>query len=160
MMLLNLDGMRRGGTEEKLTAYLRDHEHELEFPDQDVLNAVLYAQTKKLHPRWNWYSYHTRYLIQKPHKLQWGDLGSAIASEAAADPAIIHFPGYPKPIHYNSNYYNALYRRYWRESPWADVPRSGDGRAKAFFRRLRYKPIDLLVALRARRLRASGCGKR
>lgn len=152
VLLMDLKGMRREGTEKRLADYLRRHEGELVCPDQDVLNAVLYDRVRGVHPQWNWpHSLSRRFLFRyKRMKARWGDCPSYVMAQAVCRPHVIHFMGLPKPTQYNYTFYGALYRKIWLESPWREVPMGGGKRGVCFFRRVCYFPLDCLVRLKVR----------
>lgn len=150
VLLMNLEKMRHDNIEHELLDYLHHHENELGYPDQDVLNAVLYGRVKRLHPKWNWHASHTRKLLCQYKRMnsRWGHCSIPVMEEAACDPYIIHFPGLPKPISYNYNFYGKLYRKIWLESPWRDIPITGKKRIKYWFRRMFYLPFDWLLKMK------------
>lgn len=144
VLLMDLRMMREEGVEAKLLEYLQEHTHLLRFPDQDVLNAVLFERVKPMHPKWNWPPHHTRLLSRHPYP-SWGNMGEEVARKAACNPSIIHFIGKDKPVYRCSTFYNELYRSIWRRSPWGDRPVTGKRWLHAFFKTLRCLPNDMAV---------------
>lgn len=151
VLVMNLAAMRAEGTQEKLLTYLKDHAQMLSYPDQDVLNVVLHGRVKPLHPRWNWPAWYTRWQILGP-ETDWGLMGTAAATDAALEPALLHFWGSPKPTEYNFHFYRDLYRRIWLQSPWKDVPLSGNRRMRALRKRLRLFLTYIRVRCKMRKM--------
>ena len=118
VLLMNLASLRR--YEARFLAFLDDpaRRAQLEFPDQDVLNAVIPASDRLLlHPRWN---------LQIPHlelPLRWIPGDRAQVLEARRNPAIVHFNGMIKPWHFRSRHpYRAQFREHLAQTPWRDLP--------------------------------------
>lgn len=94
VLLLDLDTLRTQGLDSELVDWAAEHRDSIAWPDQDVLNAVLWRYRLPLHPRWNASSG----LWDLPRRdLPWTEDEVA---EARRDPAIAHFLGPFKPWHY------------------------------------------------------------
>jgi lipopolysaccharide biosynthesis glycosyltransferase len=97
--------------------YTVGHPERLLFPDQDALNAVLWQQRLKLHPRW-----HCQ-LLFKRYEARTEELTEERVAEALRDPAIRHFegPGHSKPWHPEAEFPEdrELYWKHRRRTPWA-----------------------------------------
>lgn len=109
VMLMNLEQMRASRCHEQVLDHARRHGERLVWGDQDALNAVLCAQYRPLHPRWNCMNS----LFFFPYSR---DVFSASDLEAATRaPAILHFegPGEVKPWHAQSTH--PLKQTYLRE---------------------------------------------
>lgn len=116
VLLMNLAGMRRENCAEALVAYAEQHQNDLIYPDQDVLNAVLKGR---------WMELPLRYNAQSPiFELPASRLpfrADEIKS-ATNHPAIVHFSGMLKPWldacghPWRSAYWTAL-----QGTPWADA---------------------------------------
>lgn len=94
VLLLDLAALRERGLDRDLVAYAHDNAARVAWPDQDVLNAVLWRDRLPLHPRWNampalW--------DLRPGQLPWPAQEIAEARDA---PAIAHFLGPYKAEHY------------------------------------------------------------
>jgi lipopolysaccharide biosynthesis glycosyltransferase len=133
VLLMNLDAMRRDGCTEALLDYARSRGPELEWPDQDTLNAVLGERRVALHPRWNYMN-----------SMRVGPEAARVFSqeelaEAARAPAIRHFegPAHNKPWHWTAiREDHLLYRRHRNETPWP--PRRGSAAASRALRAAAY----------------------
>ena len=51
--MINLERLRTNGFEQRAKTYLKEHVGELEFYDQDLLNALLHDDKKYAALRWN-----------------------------------------------------------------------------------------------------------
>lgn len=148
VLLMNLELIRKDNIEELFISYLHGHADILICPDQDVINAVLYERIMPLHPKWNWPHSHARkMLFRSPFKYSafWGSGDYLTTLEAAYHPYIIHYIGLPKPINFNYKYTGNLYREAWLQSPWKDIPVTGNKRIKYAIRKILYKPLDYLT---------------
>jgi FkbM family methyltransferase len=98
VMLLDLQGLRQRGLDRALVDYARDHSTHVQWPDQDVLNAVLWRHRLPLHPRWN----ATGSLWSLPRRdLPWAP---EEITEARIFPAIAHFLGPYKANHFRNQH--------------------------------------------------------
>ena len=162
VLLMNLDRLRREDSTQRLLDYARAHPENI-WPDQDALNYVLGDQRLPLHPRWN---AQTTLWDMRLDELPFHE---AIAREARADPAIVHFIGPFKPWHHLCTHpYRSRYFEHLAATPWP--PRAIEGRTLAN-RVLRHlPPIWVNRKIRAhqalqrnpwyRRLSAAGSGRR
>lgn len=115
VLLLNLDEMRRSGTEAELRRVAAERAEHLLWPDQDVLNLVLGPRRVALHPRWN--AMNSVMLFDNAADV----FGAEAVAAARAEPAIRHFegPGANKP--WNQDSVIAHRDAYWahrRATPW------------------------------------------
>lgn len=94
VLLFDLDAMRAEGLDQALLDWAVAHREKVAWPDQDVLNAVLWRRRLPLHPRWN----AAGGLWDLPKRdLPWT---ADEVDEARRHPAIAHFVGPFKPWHY------------------------------------------------------------
>lgn len=94
VLVFDLDTMRAEGLNRALVEWAIDHRDAISWPDQDILNAVLWRRRLSLHPRWNAFGG----LWRLPDRdLPWT---AEQLSEARRNPAIAHFIGPFKPWHY------------------------------------------------------------
>ena len=94
VLVLDLDRLRRTGLDGELVAFARANAGRVAWPDQDVLNAVLWRHRLRLPPRWNampalW--------ELRPESLPWS---AGEVAEGRQSPAIAHFLGPYKAQHY------------------------------------------------------------
>jgi lipopolysaccharide biosynthesis glycosyltransferase len=118
VLLLSLEEMRRDGTTAKVRAYAVSHE--LLFPDQDALNAVMGDRRLRLHPRWN----AMNSILQFPwaHEV----LDPEQIEEARRRPGLRHFEGgtVNKPWHRDCDQaMREVYFRHRAQTPWPRVRR-------------------------------------
>ncbi len=95
VLMMNLDFFRKNNLIDRLLAYARENYEKFELPDQDTLNAPLYDEAIKLHPRRNWNDLGTRRLIHRkaapPRTVRRATVIEAV--EASLYPGINHFCG-------------------------------------------------------------------
>ena len=118
VLLLNLEAMRRDDTTAKVRAYAASHE--LLFPDQDALNAVMAHRRLPLHPRWN--------VMSSILRFSWAQevLDPEQVEEARRRPALRHFegPSVNKPWHRDcAEEMRDVYFRHRAQTPWPRVRR-------------------------------------
>jgi lipopolysaccharide biosynthesis glycosyltransferase len=102
VMLVDLGRWRAEQIEQRVVRYLREHQDEVVFWDQEGLNAVLCGRWRPLDPRWN------RTVRPSPS-----------GSESA--PRVLHFNGMLKPwlLPEPSSGPRARFYRHLDETPWA-----------------------------------------
>jgi lipopolysaccharide biosynthesis glycosyltransferase len=134
VLLLDLAQLRATGLGERVIALVRAGATPLLWPDQDALNAVLWPHRLVLPPRWN----ATSALWELPARyLSWTP---AQIAEARARPAIVHFVGPYKPLHYRNRHpWRARWFAHLRQTPWRD--RAVTGRS---LRHLLLRPLPVL----------------
>jgi lipopolysaccharide biosynthesis glycosyltransferase len=115
VLLMNLETMRRDGCTDKLREYAARRGSELEWPDQDALNAVLGTRWLRLGPEWNYMnSMHTPFALYA--------FGGEDLAAAERKPRIRHFEGprHNKPWHWAApDADRDAYLRHLRATPWA-----------------------------------------
>ncbi len=154
VLLLDLDAWRTRGESERIAAIVRAEPERIVFPDQDALNLALWRDRLSLHPRWN--CQNAILYFRTAEEL----LGGAVAADARADPAILHFEGgaWAKPWHYlNDHPFRQLYFDHRAQTPWPEVRIEGRTPANVLRRRL---PPRTRAMLRAQRARVSGALRR
>ncbi len=92
VLLLDMQKWRQDDVGARVLEFLQAHSAEIQFWDQDGLNAILWDKWAELRPTWN----------QMPgiHLLpgwQWSPYEREAFEEAVHDPAIVHFAGSVKP---------------------------------------------------------------
>lgn len=120
VLLLDLDALRRTGLDKELLAFASQRHTPLPWPDQDVLNAVLWRRRKPLHPRWN----ATNGMFDLPWRyLPWSKQDLI---EATRHPAIVHFVGAYKPRHFRLRHpFRDLYFQHLAKTRWKDLNLEG-----------------------------------
>jgi FkbM family methyltransferase len=131
VLLFDLDAMRTDGLDKQLVEWAVEHRDAISWPDQDVLNAVLWRRRLPLHPRWNAASG----LWDLPARdLPWTEEQVA---EARRNPAIAHFLGPFKPWHYRCTHpYRNMYQTYLTQTGLTARPQVGRTRKNQALRRL------------------------
>lgn len=94
VLLMNLDYIRHNGILQQFEQYIVDHQNELYFFDQTVINNVLFDRKLVIDIRYN--LYFSDFLRKYANYRQ---LTKAHRREVFHDPTIVHFPSEIKPWH-------------------------------------------------------------
>lgn len=124
VLLINIDYWRKHDILSLMRNYLKNNFHLIVCHDQDVLNAVLYRETKILDCTWNMLSSYFTKSIFKHKEERFVEYRRQILSGVKDDPAIVHFVSRPKPwepLCYNP--YTDDYYKYLELTPWKDFKR-------------------------------------
>ena len=113
VLLINLDKWRKEEVMQKALEFIHRNPAQIEFHDQDVLNAILYGRWLPLHPKYNMqgalFMDEFKSFRGNPTELQ----------EAIRNPVIIHYSTPQKPWHYLSFHpYTKEYYKYLAFTPW------------------------------------------
>ncbi|HEX2926740.1 MAG TPA: glycosyltransferase [Ruminiclostridium sp.] len=116
VLVMNLSKWREENISRKISEFLVENDGNIEFADQDGLNAILCNRWLQLYPQWNQQVAHCELFEQ-------GKLTSENSFEAAKDPWIIHYTTSQytgtKPWNYmNMHPYRSEYYRYLDMTPW------------------------------------------
>lgn len=120
MMLLNLTRMRKDKVTDKLVDYrLHGINH---FMDQDTLNVVFGEKVLYVSPRYNFLN--RFYEWWDPKKLSAFYEENLPPTEKAAfkKAVILHLGSHEKPWKYEMGYLSRLYDKYYKQSPYRDIP--------------------------------------
>jgi lipopolysaccharide biosynthesis glycosyltransferase len=117
VLVMNLERLRTLGWVERCVTFIEKAQALLLYPDQDVLNALLWRERMTLPPRYNaqitLFDLPDRLLPYPPDESQ----------IARRNPAIVHFIGPVKPWHDASGHpFRSLYWRHLAETPWRGMP--------------------------------------
>ena len=124
VLLINLAYWRKSNVLMHMKNYLRDNFSKIVCHDQDVLNAVLYKETKLLDCTWNMLSSYFTTAIYKYKEQRFAEYRKQILSGVKDDPAIVHFVSRPKPWESSCpNPYTDEYYKYLGLTPWKDYVR-------------------------------------
>ncbi len=153
-LLMNLNAFREKNLTEKILSYANSHKEILNYPDQDAMNAVLYDDVIRLHPRWNWNDITTRRILNHVP-----DTKSLIRAatfrevvEASHYPGILHYCGQYKPWKYNYHITRDRYEKVLKESGVTGFNLREGWSFKIFRKRLFYPIIYALVRKKIRRM--------
>jgi lipopolysaccharide biosynthesis glycosyltransferase len=130
VMALNLERFRKLDLSHRLFRFIAEHPEQIEFWDQDALNALLPGEWNPLPPRWN----QQRALLE-------GAPGNTLYSpeqldEARQQPSIIHYTSQRKPWQAGDDHpFGNRYWHYLRYTPWRF--RRADRSGPSAFKRLR-----------------------
>ncbi|MBP5270038.1 MAG: glycosyltransferase family 8 protein [Clostridia bacterium] len=102
VMLMDLEGMRRGDICGSFVSMLRRYGFETICPDQDYLNVLLSGRVRYLSPAWN---------------------RMACDTSRCPSPAILHFNNFSKPWLFDGVGYSDCFWHFCDASPFADVIR-------------------------------------
>lgn len=115
VLLINLERLRANGFELRAKTYLKEHVGELEFYDQDLLNALLHDDRRFVALRWNVQDG----FLRRRRTGRMSAEGVAALEHELRTPVIIHYTGSKKPWHYKSQHpWKHLYFRYLDMTQW------------------------------------------
>jgi lipopolysaccharide biosynthesis glycosyltransferase len=104
VMLINLDFWRRYNVHGNAVDFIREYPEQVNYWDQDALNAMVVNRWISLPPTWNAIHQHFHHVPRVP------------------DPAIVHFSGPVKPWHWQwlkvEHPLKFEYHKYRRKTPW------------------------------------------
>ena len=121
VILMDLEGWRRGQLLQKMLEFYGNHAGSLFACDQDTINGTLKGRILSLPPKYNFF---TNYRYFHYYTLlglcgAYEQVGKAAFGEAKRSPVIIHYLGDERPwIAGNHNHYKGLYQWYLRQTPW------------------------------------------
>lgn len=113
VMVADIDRWRRSHVTERVMEFVHQNANELNYCDQDGLNAILWNEWAALDPRWQVQPRFTTRGLPLPH------LDAAQRAQLTADPWIFHFSGRLKPWIYRGAtlpdriFYEYLDRTWW-----------------------------------------------
>ena len=114
VLLVHLGRLRTVFSVEKAAAFIRDHNTDIRYHDQDVLNALLYDKKQFFELRYNVMDTCLIKGVVLPDRYK-------AQSSAVRRPAIIHYTGEVKPWHRESrNPFTYKYFEYLWLTPWKD----------------------------------------
>jgi lipopolysaccharide biosynthesis glycosyltransferase len=114
VMVANLDRWRDADVSERVMSFIRQHADELNYCDQDGLNAILWKAWRPIDARWHVQPRFTHRRLPLPH------LDANQRTQLCDDPWIVHFSGRLKPWLYRGAtlsdrvFYEYLDRTSWR----------------------------------------------
>jgi lipopolysaccharide biosynthesis glycosyltransferase len=121
VMVVNVERWRQSNVSERVMEFIRRNADELNYCDQDGLNAILWGDWGALDPRWQ---VQPRLMARRgvplPH------LDDRTRAQLNADPWIFHFSGRLKPWIYRGSgepdrvFYEYLDRTFWKQ--WRPSP--------------------------------------
>lgn len=153
-LLIDMNEFRRHSWGRKIIDFAHSHAHELPYPDQDSMNAVLYEHIFRLHPHWNWNDIGTRRILN--HSSNTKSLIRAAtlkeAVEASVFPGILHYCGDRKPWKYNYHITRVRYEQALIKSGVKGYNLRDGWSFKIFRKRLTYTLIYKLTWMKIRRL--------
>jgi lipopolysaccharide biosynthesis glycosyltransferase len=137
VLLINIEKWRMNNYLSQLINNIRDKGKDYWLYDQDALNALLYADTYYLHPRYNHLTsfYH---IDADTLRKRYG----VPVNEFLHTPSIVHFATSVKPWHYLSTHpFKPTFLEYLAETPFAHFAEKGTARLwlKKLFMRVKHK---------------------
>ena len=106
VLLINIKKWKQDKLLENVMMYIHSNSHNLMYPDQDALNAVINGRWKKAHLKYNQQSNFFVYV----NTLKGRELDEMVYS--ISTPTIIHYTGSSKPWHFLNNHKFKKY--YWQ----------------------------------------------
>lgn len=151
VLLLDLGRWRDGACLQAIRQAIRLGSGLESWPDQNVLNAVLWKRRRRLPPRWNAM---TTLFELKDEQLPFD--GNDLR-HARTHPAIVHFIGPYKPWHYRCQHpFKHLYFEHLEATPWPRRPVEGRTPLNVVYRLLPMRisgRLEALIQARQQRLR-------
>lgn len=153
-LLIDLNEFRRNRWGKKIIDFAHSHAHELLYPDQDSMNALMYEHVFRLHPRWNWNDIGTRRILSHNSGTKSLIRGATLkeAVEASVFPGILHYCGGCKPWKYNYHITRGRYEQTLLKSGVKGYNLREGWSFKIFWKRLTYAPIYKLTWVKISRL--------
>lgn len=115
MLLMDLEAWRNKNLPNKILKYIDSHKENLQFHDQDALNAVLFDDTHYLPMKYNM---QFSFFFKNPFiaKYRWQEM-----YEAAEQPVIIHYTNKIKPWHRECIHpYKHIWFEYYKKTEWCN----------------------------------------
>ncbi|MFC4599653.1 glycosyltransferase family 8 protein [Cohnella hongkongensis] len=114
VMVINVAWWRQNCVFERTMAFLQENSHRIVLHDQDALNAVLYSDWARIHPKWNQFA---TIVYLRAEEIP----GDTEAWETALrNPGIIHYSS-SKPWYFlNDHPFKREYFQFLQKTPWAD----------------------------------------
>lgn len=153
VLLMDFEQFRTCNIAQKILAVADKYNGKLYAQDQDALNAALYDNVIRLHPRWNWHDRYTRTsLFANPSSKLWRAFEPREVVEASLFPGIIHFIGAHKPWHYTHRLMARNYETAIKESGLPGFLPLPGWNFKTWLARLLYSPMYALTWHKIKRL--------
>jgi lipopolysaccharide biosynthesis glycosyltransferase len=115
VMVVNVGGWRRSSVSERVMEFIRRNAHELNYCDQDGLNAILWRDWEALDPRWQ-----VQPRMMARESLPLPHLDPRKRTEVSADPWILHFSGRLKPwIYRGTGVSDRIFYQYLDRTSWS-----------------------------------------
>lgn len=130
VLLLDLAGWRREGTEKKLVDFYGELGGKAFACDQDTLNGVLTGRIKPLSPRYNFFTNYRYFRYGELVKLlpAYRIVPKKVFGQAKKHPAILHYAGDERPWKAgNLGHYRLAYEQYLALTPYKGTPREDGG---------------------------------
>lgn len=143
MLLVDLNQWRNIDSDKVFTDFLKKYSKRLQYPDQDILNAVFENKIKILDPKYNATIHMFQYSRAEITKYHGSDdyYTEKELEEATIDPIIVHFNGDISSIRPWYKIGSHKYRDEWLSvrnlTPWAEEPLWEDNRS--FKNKLKYR---------------------
>jgi lipopolysaccharide biosynthesis glycosyltransferase len=114
VMVVNVDKWRRNHIPRKVMEFIRRNANDLNYCDQDGLNAILWNDWRLLDSRWQ-----VQPRLMARNGIRFPHFSASTRTQVTADPWIIHFSGRLKPWMYRGStpsdriFYEYLDRTWW-----------------------------------------------
>lgn len=117
--LYNLDYWRKNNVSDNAIQYIEQNRDRIKWMDQDVVNALLFKEIKRLPLRFN---FQNKFLLSSEWKHFDRDFCEEVLREMC-NPVIIHYCGPDKPwsFRYYHSPYSELYHYYRKKSLWTNA---------------------------------------
>lgn len=128
IILANLDLWRQENLSSKFTEYIAERISSLSFPDQSILNHVMYNKIYTLPIKYNTVT-PTLFLSYKKMLTKWGQpfYSKTEYNNAKKKPVIIHYTNFRPWKKWCLHPLKKYYRQYLKMTPYKDIPLEDDG---------------------------------
>ncbi len=120
ILVMDLEKLRASNFEDRVVSYLEKYKGNIEYQDQDILNAVLQGNVEYIHPKYNYIPSYRNLLSPKRKSIL--DSLPYTKQEIVSlknDATIYHYCGKKKPWMYGCTHHgSALYLKYQAATAW------------------------------------------
>ena len=127
VLMIDLFLWRKNHCNEKIVSYVNSRNGVVRHHDQTILNGIFGTDYLVLHPKYDVLT--PMFIMSYSNLIAYFKCGNDFYSrkevkEAVRNPAIIHFTSsnIGRPWENNAHPMSKIYRKYWKQSPWKNIP--------------------------------------
>jgi lipopolysaccharide biosynthesis glycosyltransferase len=119
MLVVDRDAWRAAQIEQGTIEYLETYAADINFLEQEALNATIAGRWHRFPLRWDYMAYLERVIAERDDRIYEHAPGAEV-DEARANPALVHYADSPKPWQWGCTLpFNDKWWEVVRETPWA-----------------------------------------